>query len=227
MGNHDLGNADPGCACGQGCRQFNGAHRPGGTERFWMPDYYWNYYVPGVDLEIIGLDTNAQDVGGLGGDGIKGGAAATFQRCGSQGLVQGFLSGKKGAGEQFLDQRARSSPAKTALILQHYDGGVGASYKGRFEGQNGGRAKVLSAYGHAHDQVCQGSRARGCDVILTGGGAGWQGGGWFGFTAVHLTDDGSFETVLETSEVRFPQNSCRYLVEGNASSAREEVVISV
>eukprot|EP00931_Biecheleriopsis_adriatica_P076229 TRINITY_DN49960_c0_g1_i1.p1 TRINITY_DN49960_c0_g1~~TRINITY_DN49960_c0_g1_i1.p1 ORF type:complete len:436 (-),score=51.70 TRINITY_DN49960_c0_g1_i1:56-1363(-) len=213
LGNHDMGNADPGCACGKGCKQFNGAHRPAGTEKFWMPDYYYHYFIEGVDLEVLGIDTNAHDVGGLGGDGCSHGAKTTCQWCGGEPGISGFLNMKKEQGEWHLDQRARESQAKTVLIMQHYDGGLGNDYKGRFESGNGNRAKVLSAYGHAHDQQCQGSREHGCDIILTGGGAGWQGGLYFGFTAVHLTDDGGYQTVLETDEVRIRQDTCEYMTD--------------
>lgn len=226
MGNHDYGNDDPLCACGRGCKQFNGAQRPAGYEKYWMPDYHWHYYIPRVDLEIIGLDTNALDVGGLGGDGCTDGSSATCAACGGQGNMQSFLSGKKAAGEGYLDDRARTTTAKTALIMQHYDGPHGQDYKTRFESTQGnGKTQVLSAYGHAHDQVCHGSRDRGCDVILTGGGGGWQGGGYFGFTAVHLTDDGGFQTVLETSEVRFPQGQCTYFTHNSTHSEQDEVVV--
>jgi len=224
MGNHDHGNDDPYCACGRGCKQFNSnGARPSGTEKYWMPDYYYNYVVPGVDLEVIALDTNGLDAGGLGGDGCGGGASLTCQVCGGLGNIQSFLSGRKSAGESFLDERARASTAKTALIMQHYDGTTGRDYKNRFESaqQAVGNQKtaILSAYGHAHDQQCQGSGANGCDVILTGGGGGWRGGDYFGFTAVHLKDDGGFETVLETSEVRFPQGACSYLEHEHESNA--------
>jgi len=224
LGNHDYGSADPTCACGQGCKQFNGAHRPGGTEKFWMPDYSWYYEIPGAELAIIGHDTNSVDAGGLGGDGCGGGAAATCQRCGGQGNIQRFLDGKKAEGEGLIDQHARTTTAKTVLLMQHYNG-LGKKYKDRFDSQHPGEAKVLAAYGHAHDQVCQGDRTNGCDVILTGGGGGWQGGGYFGFTAVHLTDDGGFQTVLETSEVRFSQNSCNYLTDNMTSNTVQEAFV--
>jgi len=210
MGNHDYGNSDPTCACGRGCKQFNDAHRPPGTEKFWMPDYNWYYYIQGVDLAIIGHDTNAIDVGGLGGNGCGGGAATACQMCGGQGAIQNFLNSKKAQGESLMDQHARTTAAKTVLLMQHYPT-LGLYYKSRFEGNHPGNAKVLAAYGHAHDQTCHGSRTSGCDVILTGGGGGWRGGSFFGFTAVHLKDDGGFQTVLETSEVRFPQSACSYL----------------
>jgi len=224
MGNHDLGNADPTCACGKGCKQFNGAHRPANTDLFWMQNYYWQYSIPEVNLEIIGLDTNSVDVGGIGGNGAAGGGAGTFATCGGQGNVQTFLSGQKSAGEAFLDDRARTSSAETTLIMQHYPG-VGTAYKKRFEALNAGRSKVLTAYGHTHEQACMGSRDSGCDDILTGGGGGWQGGAYFGFTAVHLTEGGWFMTTLETDEVRIPQNSCAYM--GVVPNITEETVVQV
>merc|ERR1712072_1329858 len=209
------GNADPTCACGRGCNQFNGAHRPAGTEKFWLPDYNWHYYIPGVDLQIIGLDTNALDVHGLGGNGCYGDASVACQMCGGEGNVRQFLDGKKAEAEALLDERAINSTAKTTLIMQHYDGWTPRGLKKRYEeiaatslATPRYETNVLTAYGHAHEQTCQGDRSRGCDVILSGGGGGWRGGAYFGFTAVHLTDEGDYRTVLETDEVRFRQNEC-------------------
>lgn len=222
MGNHDLGEDDKECACGGVCKQFNNGGRPAGTEKFWMPDYYWHYYIGGsAKLEVIGLDTNAVDGGGLGGDGCSGGAKATCEHCGGQSNIQNFLNQKMQEGESYMETRAGITNATTAVILQHYDsaahlGNVGSYLKKRFESHNSGKTKVLAAYGHTHDQVCEGDRTHGCDVVLTGGGGGWRGGGYFGFTAVHLTDDGGFETVLETNEVRISQKSCSYLTEDDA-----------
>lgn len=217
MGNHDYGKDDPYCACGKGCKQFNGAHRPAGTEKYWLPDYNWHYYVPGVDLEIFGLDYNAVDIGGLGGNGCRGGASTTCEVCGGQSNIQSFLNGKKAEGESLLDARASVTTAKTTLIMQHYDGGHGRNLKQRYEAKAAAspsknyETHVLAAYGHCHEQTCQGDRSRGCDLILTGGGGGWSGGQYFGFTAVHLTDDGAYRTVLETDEVRFKQTECESL----------------
>lgn len=214
MGNHDYGNSDPNCACANGCKQFNGAHRPVGTEKYWLPDYNWHHYVPGVDLEILGLDMNALDVGGLGGNGCGGDASLACQRCGGEGNVQRFLDRKKAEAYALLDRRARNTTAKTTLIMQHYDGAVGRELKERYEKMSAGspsksyKTHVLSAYGHAHDQTCQGDRRHGCDVILSGGGGGMPGGSFYGFTAVHLTDEGHYRTVLETDEVRFRQSEC-------------------
>lgn len=210
MGNHDLGSADPACACGGKCNQFNGVNRPNGTEKYWMKDHNWNYYIKEVELEIIGLNTNIDDLHGLGGNGCGGGAKLVCEQCGGQDKVGAFLTEKSNEGKALLKQRAQQSAATTAVILQHYPG-VGSSLKQQFESDNNGKAKVITAYGHAHDQVCHGGAGAACDVILSGGGGGWGGGRYFGFTAIHLTDDGGFETVLETPEVRFPQHSCSYL----------------
>lgn len=212
-GNHDHGSSDPGCACGKGCNQFNSAGRPSGTENFWIPDYYWHYLIPEIKLEVIGLDTNAVDVNGLGGDGCHGGAGETCKVCGGQSNIQNFLNQKKRDGEAYMDQRAKVTPATTVAILQHYPKytGVSNGYLSRFQEANGGKAKILSAAGHTHDQQCEGSRTDGCDVILTGGGGGYiDHGAYLGFTVVHLTDDGGYEVVLETNEVRFPRNSCSW-----------------
>merc|ERR1712194_942115 len=193
--------------------QFNSAGRPAGAENFWIPDYHWHYSIPEIQLEVIGLDTNAVDADALGGDGCGGGAKKTCEVCGGISNIKGFLNQKKNDGEAYMDQRAKVSTATTVAILQHYPTytGVSNGYKTRFENANGKKAKVLSAAGHTHDQVCQGSKTYGCDVILTGGGGGYiDKGSYLGFTAVHLTDDGGYQVVLETNEVRFPRTSCAW-----------------
>jgi hypothetical protein len=213
MGNHDLGNDGASCACGSGCNQFNGGHRPSGTDKFWMPDYNWNVFIPGVDLEVIGIDTNSLDAHGLGGDGCHNGAKQVCQQCGSH--YESFLHGKMHEGFDLIDKQARSTQAKTALILQHYDDythyhgtPITRYVKERFEKANGHKAKVISAYGHRHEQRCQMGNSGKCDMILSGGGGGYQGGAYYGFVAVHLTDDGGFTTLIDSSEVRFSQHSC-------------------
>jgi hypothetical protein len=212
-GNHDLGSDDPGCACGKGCNQFNSAGRPAGTENFWIPDYYWHYLIPEIQLEVIGLDTNAADAGGLGGNGCNGGAKRTCENCGGLDNIKTFLNKKMNEGEAYMDERARVTTATTVAILQHYPKytGVSNGLLSRFEKANGNKAKVLSAAGHTHDQKCEGSGTDGCNVILTGGGGGYiDKGAYLGFTVVHLKDDGGYEVVLESSEVRFPKSSCAW-----------------
>merc|ERR1712151_12366 len=120
-------------------------------------------------------------------------------------------------GEELLDERAKLSSATTVLIMQHYNWASnrapGKEFKERFELNNGGKATVLSAYGHKHEQACEGGGGwteADCNVILSGGGGGWRGGQYFGFAAVHLTDNGGYRTVLETPDVRFSQDSCNW-----------------
>jgi len=210
-GNHDHGSPDSGCACGKGCNQHNSAGRPPGAEKYWMPDYYWHYLIPEIKLEVIGLDMNVVDLKKIGGSGCDHGAKETCKRCGGIKKIEEFLGKKKAEGEAYLDQRAKVTPATTVAIVQHYPGSVSKGLLQRFQKANRGKAKVLSAAGHAHDQKCEGSRTHGCDVILTGGGGGYVSGAkYLGFTAVHLTDDGGYEVVLETPEVRFSAKSCTW-----------------
>merc|ERR1712151_474819 len=135
----------------------------------------------------------------------------TCKRCGGIKKIEEFLGKKKAEGEAYMDQRAKVTPATTVAIVQHYPGSVSKGLLQRFQKANGGKAKVLSAAGHAHDQKCEGSRTHGCDVILTGGGGGYVSNAKsLGFTVVHLTDDGGYEVVLETPEVRFSAKSCTW-----------------
>jgi len=201
LGNHDYGNDDWGCGCDKGCKQFNGPHRPAGTENFWMPSYFWSYYIPVVDVEIIGIDTNQADVGGLGGNGWGGGAKDVYNNCGGFQKVAQFLADKKLAGETHLDKRGEQTTAKTVLIMQHYDGPpIGKQYLDRFRSKNPGHTSVLSAYGHAHVQDCNSANHSACELILTGGGGGCISGEshTLGFVAVHLTDDGGYTTNMFT-----------------------------
>lgn len=209
MGNHDYGGADPGCACGKYCRQLSTA-----PPLWYMPNRYWNYFIPGIDLEILGLDTNAVDVGGLGGDGCHGHSPQVCETCGWGSEVQNYLNKIKQESEDMLEERAKVTQAKTTLIIQHYNWGwnyaVGADVLKKFRAANGYKSHALSAYGHQHEQKCEGDRTYGCDTILTGGGAGWRGGTYFGFTAVWLKDDGSYWADVESSEVRFYQSQCSW-----------------
>ena len=116
----------------------------------------------------------------------------------------------RASGEALLVARAKVTKAKTVVIIQHYPS-EGARLKAAFESARGDKeVGVLSAYGHTHNQLCQGRNSVGqCDVIMTGGGGGCCEGdlkhSFAGFTAVALQDgDGvqSFTSDLESSAVR-------------------------
>jgi hypothetical protein len=78
-----------------GCFQLNAdkGGRQGVTTpnaQYWMPDLSYHYAMPRLDLEVIAIDQNHVDIGGLGGDAKA--AAAAFEGCGGQGVVTKFLN---------------------------------------------------------------------------------------------------------------------------------------
>ena len=90
----------------------------------------------------------------------------------------------------------------------------GARLKADFENALADRAGVqigvISAYGHTHNQLCQGRNEAGqCDLIMTGGGGGCCENdlrtNYAGFTAVTLQEGNgasSFTSDLESAAVR-------------------------
>jgi len=134
------------------------------------------------------------------------------EKCGGQEVVATFLRRIRQSGEELLAQRGASGRANTTVILQHYPE-HGWHTRRIFEdaaASKGRRTKVLGAWGHAHDQFCEGRDSAGnCDMVLTGGGGGCCLGNYGGFTAVHLTDDGGFKVDIESDEVRIPRDSCQ------------------
>lgn len=223
LGNHDYGDNDPYAFCpdanpsqwifdGQayGSKQLNADRnptRPEGTESFWIPDYNFHYEIPGVDLEFIFVDTNEKYlnhvIDTVGFDGAKA-------ACDGKEVALEFLRRIKESGEELLKERARAGIAKTTVILQHYPEEASNTRRIFMEGMAGDRtSSVLSAWGHVHDQSCEGRDSAGnCDMVLTGGGGGCCLGAYAGFTAVHLNDDGGFTTVVDSSEVRIPSREC-------------------
>ena len=98
------------------------------------------------------------------------------------------------------------------MLIQHYET-EGARVKDLFEvaRRKHGKpaARVLSAYGHTHDQGCHRHNAESgqCELIMTGGGGGCCRDGAAklvngGFTAVHLTADGGFVSDVDSEEVK-------------------------
>jgi len=227
LGNHDIGTSDATLACpgsakyatvgGQdyGSRQFNkdkNPARPDWTSKFWMPDYNFHYEIPEVGIEVVGVDTNGDHVDELNGSGHS---ADVWNACGGRGNVQGFLGMIKNSGDEVLKCRAEKGSASTVLVMQHYPSNKW-DVKGTFEGALGGRqANVLTAYGHVHEQKCEGNNAQGqCNVIMTGSGGGCcetdLPHNHAGFTAVHLTSDGGFTSDVESGDVRLPQGACTW-----------------
>lgn len=234
MGNHDFGISDSFATCPSrgsfaqvgpntyGARQFNkdkNPSRPDWTSKYWMPDYNYHYEIPEVGLELIGVDQSATDLFGLGGGSND--ARQVFNSCGGQANTESFLNLVKQSGEDMLRCRAQLGTASTVVILQHYPGS-GKQVKDIFDNDVPTNRTVssISAYGHAHQQHCDGRNAGGqCDLILTGGGGGCCSSDIYGgFTAVHLTDDGGFTSDVESGDV---------LVGGCAWSAEDIVETTV
>lgn len=225
LGNHDIGPDDPNAACpgneplanvgGQdyGSLQFNSDKNPGRpdwTWAYWMPDYNFHYEIPEIGLEVVGVDTNGAHVSELAGQGSDQG---WMNPCGGYGAVEGFLGMIKNSGDELLRCRAAIGSATTVLVMQHYDQ-QGQEVKATFEEALDGRwANVISAYGHKHEQRCDGWDENGqCNVIMTGDGGGCcddtSGINPAGFTAIGLTSDGGFWSDVESDEVRLPAGAC-------------------
>ncbi len=100
MGNHDYGDSDPYAACpwaqpfatvgnqSYASHQMNSDKnpaRPSSSASFYLPDYSYHYSIPELALELIAVDQNAVDIGGLGGD--ASGHQKTFELCGGEGNV--------------------------------------------------------------------------------------------------------------------------------------------
>merc|ERR1712190_74903 len=112
------------------------------------------------------------------------------------------------AGTKLLQERGRNGTASTTVILQHYPGGCQKDVFEAAAREVGRATKVLCAYGHVHDQKCEGWEYGTCNMVMTGGGGGCCGNHRAGFTAVHLTEDGGFSTDLESGEVSLRASHC-------------------
>merc|ERR1719389_748900 len=103
----------------------------------------------------------------------------------------------KDSGDDMLKCRGEQTSASTVLLMQHYPPNK-LDVMGKFNNalQNSGKqARLISAYGHDHDQFCEGWDDQDqpqCNVIKTGSGGGCCDDyvGNPGFTAIHLTSDG-------------------------------------
>ncbi len=164
------------------------------------------------------MDKTVTDMGGIGGAGKD--AQAVLNTCGGRGSVQGFLGMMADSGEELLRCRAQKGSASTVVIINHFPG-VGKKLMDIFDSALGGRqVDVLSAYGHAHQQQCDGRNTKGqCDLIMTGGGGGCCDNdlphNYAGFTAVHLTDDGGFTSDVESPAVRLGRGACSWAVKSD------------
>lgn len=228
LGNHDYGNDDTFAFC-PGVQPLFSIHgqpyaglqmnrdrnpkrpRPSdlNTTHFWYPDYSYHYSIPEADLEVISFDTNAGFIDMLGGD--EGGHKMAFKTCQGRGAVETFLSKVASASTDLLVRRAQQGTAKTVVLLQHYPGQCQKEvFMDALPDERKGHVHVLCAYGHVHDQRCDGFEGT-CHTVMTGGGGGCcDHDVQAGFTAVQLTADGGFEVDVESGRVKLPSKGCKW-----------------
>jgi len=232
LGNHDYGDNDPWACCpnaqaeamavagaqAYGSQQLNAdknPKRPASTKRYWLPDYNYHYVLPEADLEVISVDTNFFHMHELGGE--PAGHMESFSGCGGGEVARGFMATVAKAGQELLKERAAKGYVKTVVILQHYPKLCQKDiFYDALPDWRKASTKVLCAYGHIHEQKCEGTDADGnCNVVLTGGGGGCckpviESAG---FTAVSLTDtkDGGFKTEIGTPATVVPAAECAWM----------------
>jgi hypothetical protein len=175
---------------------------------FVMPDFSYYYTVPALDLEIVALDlTSSLDPNGLGGNGWgpRNGAHALLKACGGdEARLRARLAAIEAASRALLLERARSSPHRNVVLLQHYPAGGSGGLRAQWLRSRGSAAaadernadSVLSAWGHVHDQRCAARSALTgrCVEIETGGGGGCcpsACGDPAGFVVVGFTAEGA------------------------------------
>lgn len=210
LGNHDLGNGDLKCACGE-CKQMDSYDgRPEDTKLYHMPDYNWYKEFPSAGLEVIGVESNIFDINGLGGDGMGGyGANQVPGACGGQDAVKNFLQSKYDEGVALVQQRAQQTTASVVLIMNHYPKWMNVPQKlvEAFKQYNK-NVTVVSAYGHTHKQICDEGPDSQCSYIMSGGGGGYTADGTLGFVAVHLDGEGGYNTKITDASVTVNANEC-------------------
>ena len=188
-----------------GSNQLDISKGGAGTEQtrgnFVMPDFAYFYRIPQLDLELIGLDLNWYDRGGIGGNGVDGGAAALKRVCGQEGPVFATLAAIRDASTRLLRERAQSPDrASNVALFSHYpdwfqdninlrvefekasrtsrgSGGTRTGLSGvvgQETSQQTSSSKVFNFYGHTHVQKCitADDTSGECVDFLTGGSGG-------------------------------------------------------
>ena len=186
MGNHDWGNADQWALCpnkapnkklinGQyyASNQLNSGGRDNNTKNYYMPDFSYHVEVPDLSFEFIAMEANIMDSGGLGGNGLAGGAKLTGQNCGGQGGINSRLQKLNDASNAMLELRAQKSTNNNFLIANHYPSGDCHGWSAKLSGKN-----VRCIAGHVHNYSCNGpSDGNQCMNVTSGNGGGYGGDG--------------------------------------------------
>jgi hypothetical protein len=138
---------------------------------FVMPDYAYFYSIPKLQFELVVVDTNADDINGLGGNGLSGGASKLLRAChNDRNRLVHWLSAIKDASLDLLHRRSLESQQHNIAITNHYPHN---GLRDRFLGSGRWSSfSVLSVFGHTHSQSCYRQENRDCVEVLTGGSGG-------------------------------------------------------
>ena len=233
LGNHDLGCNDPYATCpakaptpttvgGQpyACHQLDvdkGGHRAGAAHaaHFHVPDFNWVHRLDGLDLEVVGLDTNHRAAAGIHRIQTDGGCGATAATCGqSEAALQARLADVAKSGEALLNATAarggrNASAVRRVLLLQHYPHEC-AALVAQFVAnapERADRLDVRCAFGHVHSTTCEVAAGGGggdCRDVMVGGGGGCCRNqvvekGKAGFGVLHFVEGGGMTVEQVTT----------------------------
>ena len=170
-------------------------------------------------VEVIVVDTNAEDIGGWGGrDGEH------QQHCSSVSEATARTGAIRSSAKAMVQARGAANRAPFIIIAQHYpwmNAPLRQIFLAALPPERRNHVQVIAAAGHVHKQNCQnglGGDARKCVEITTGGGGGCCPGDYdvnsAGFTVVELTKLNPPEfkiSGLEGTDIDFmrPQAGCR------------------
>eukprot|EP00405_Crypthecodinium_cohnii_P017363 CAMPEP_0206449624 /NCGR_PEP_ID=MMETSP0324_2-20121206/18209_1 /ASSEMBLY_ACC=CAM_ASM_000836 /TAXON_ID=2866 /ORGANISM="Crypthecodinium cohnii, Strain Seligo" /LENGTH=523 /DNA_ID=CAMNT_0053919055 /DNA_START=57 /DNA_END=1628 /DNA_ORIENTATION=- len=180
-------------------------------KNFQMPDYTYFYQIPELDFELLVLDWNKADFGGLGGDGPDKSASQLKQVCGGIDELDHGMTIIQEASKKLFFERIEQGTTNNVAILGHYPGWSQGNfdfrdeYLARSPGNRANTTKVMNFFGHAHTQVCFTFVDGECVNFQTGGGGGCCGDGDIpgGFAAITFDD----ESVQKT-ECFAPDSRC-------------------
>lgn len=185
-----------------------------------QPDYTYYYSIPALDFELVALDWNAYDIGGLGGNGLDHGASKMKDLCGGVSNVVANLNAIKDASTEVLNNRAEASASKNVAIIGHYPDGFQQGHNFRemyldhMDASKRDGTKIFNFYGHTHHQECFGTSGGECVNFLTGGSGGCCGRGDVpaGFVAIAWDSDATQKVECFT-----PDHDCTINPYGSGS----------
>eukprot|EP00443_Scrippsiella_acuminata_P077273 CAMPEP_0115441892 /NCGR_PEP_ID=MMETSP0271-20121206/37066_1 /TAXON_ID=71861 /ORGANISM="Scrippsiella trochoidea, Strain CCMP3099" /LENGTH=394 /DNA_ID=CAMNT_0002867709 /DNA_START=102 /DNA_END=1284 /DNA_ORIENTATION=+ len=145
-----------------------------------MPDYTYFYSIPDLDFELVAMDWNSVDIGGLGGQGTCDtcGAHLLLEYCGTQDALISSLTAIKDASTEVMNNRSATAASSNVAILGHYpdefqsDTNFRQMYLDGLPTAKQATTKVFNFFGHTHVQECRGTSGGECVDFLTGGSGG-------------------------------------------------------